>query len=144
MELHRLRLPGKTLQNYTRLLVTFILKTNVFKRISNCINVWTLFGVILNTGFDVFWYLLCGLTYRVFFWGVTIDCSCTPDLHEIPFDFFLNLLWNFMSFFCIFTKFLMQFLCSSYAVLTISYTFAKTSYTLAQSVKRFENCIRIS
>ena len=139
MELHRLRLPGKTLQNYTRLLVTFILKTNVFKRISNCINVWTLFGVILNTGFDVFWYLLCGLTYRVFFLGVTIDCSCTPDLHEIPFEFLMNFLWNFMSSFCIFKKFLVHFLCNSYAVLMQlkkekSYTFAKTSYTFAQNI----------
>ena len=137
MELHRLRLPGKTLQNYTRLLVTFILKTNVFKRISNCINVWTLFGVILNTGFDVFWYLLCGLTYRVFFWGVTKDCSCTPDLHEIPFDFF----WTYCEILWVSFVFLRNFLCNSYAVLmqfqsvlTTSYTFAKTSYTFAQTV----------
>ena len=52
---------------YTRLLATFILKTHVFHRSSNCKNIWKLFGVILNTGVDVFLYLRYGFTYRLLF-----------------------------------------------------------------------------
>jgi len=126
----------KTLElYYTRLLATFILKTHVFHRSSNCKNIWKLFGVILNTGFDVFLYLRYGFTYRLlfFFGGVTTHGSCTPGLQEIPFEFLMNFLWHFMIFFCIFKEisyaFLMQFLCS-----LKKYTFAKTSYTFAQNV----------
>ena len=117
----------KTLElYYTRLLATFILKTHVFHSSSNCKNIWKLFGVILNTGFDVFLYLRYGFTYRLLFFlgGVTTHGSCTPGLQEIPFEFLMNFLWHFMIFFCIFKKslcisyaFLMQFLCISYAFL---------------------------
>ena len=117
----------KTLElYYTRLLATFILKTHVFHRSSNCKNIWKLFGVILNTGFDVFLYLRYGFTYRLlfFFGGVTTHGSYTPGLQEIPFEFLMNFLWHFMIFFCIFKKslcisyaFLMQFFCISYASL---------------------------
>ena len=111
---------------YTRLLATFILKTHVFHRSSNCKNIWKLFGVILNTGFAVFLYLRYGFTYRLLFFlgGVTTHGSCTQGLQEIPFEFLMNFLWHFMIFFCIFKKslcifyaFLMQFLCISYAYL---------------------------
>ena len=132
---------------YTRLLAAFILKTHVFHRSSNCKNIWKLFGVILNTGFDVFLYLRYGFTYRLlfFFGGVTTHGSCTPGLQEIPFEFLMNFLWHFMIFFCIFKKslcisyaFLMQFFCISYAFLMqffcISYAillhFLCTSYAL--------------
>ena len=112
---------------YTRLLATFILKTHVFHSSSNCKNIWKLFGVILNTGFDVFLYLRYGFTYRLFFFlgGVTTHGSCTPGLQEIPFEFLMNFLWIFMIFFCIVLKrslcksyaFLMQFLCIFDAIL---------------------------
>ena len=82
----------------------------------------------MKTGFDAFWYLRCGLTYRLlfFFWGgVTTHFSCTPGLQEIPFEFLMNFLWIFMIFFCIVLKrslcksyaFLMQFLCIFDAIL---------------------------
>ena len=109
----------KTLElYYTRLLATFILKTHVFHRSSNCKNIWKLFGVILNTGFAVFLYLRYGFTYRLlfFFGGVTTHGSCT-GLQEIPFEFLMNFLWHFMIFFCIFKKSLWIILCFSYAVL---------------------------
>ena len=37
---------------------------------------------------------ICFVVSRIesFFEGVTIDCSCTPDLHEFPFEFIMNFL----------------------------------------------------
>ena len=42
---------------------------------------------------------ICFVVSRIEFFlgGVTIDCSCTPDLHETPFEFI-------MSSFCIFEE----------------------------------------
>ena len=119
---------------YTRLLATFILKTHVFHRSSNCKNIWKLFGVILNTGFDVFLYLRYGFTYRLlFFFGggsqhmVLVHqafrksllnflwTSC--DISWFSFVFLRNLYAFLMQFFCISYAFLMQFFCISYAIL---------------------------
>ena len=115
----------KTLElYYTRLLATFILKTHVFHRSSNCKNIWKLFGVILNTGFDVFLYLRYGFTYRLlFFLGGSQHMVL---VHQAFRKSLLNFLWTScdMIFFCIFKKplcisyaFLMQFFCISYAFL---------------------------
>ena len=136
MELHRLRLPGKTLQNYTRLLVTFIVKTNVFKRISNCINVWTLFGVILNTGFDVFLYLRYGFTYRLlFFFGGGSQHMVL--VHQAFRKSLLNFLWTSCEILWVPFVFLRNFLCNSYAVFTTSYVLGKSVCSFGKSVWSF-------
>ena len=114
----------KTLElYYTRLLATFILKTHVFHRSSNCKNIWKLFGVILNTGFDVFLYLRYGFTYRLlFFFGGGSQHMVL--VHQAFRKSLLNFLWtscdiSWSSF--AFSRnlyaFLVLFLCSSYALL---------------------------
>ena len=118
---------------YTRLLATFILKTHVFHRSSNCKNIWKLFGVILNTGFDVFLYLRYGFTYRLlFFLGGSqhmvlvhqafrksllnfLWTSC--DISWFSFVFLRNLYAFLMHFLCNSFAFLMHFLCNSFAFL---------------------------
>ena len=124
----------KTLElYYTRLLATFILKTHVFHRSSNCKNIWKLFGVILNTGFDVFLYLRYGFTYRLLFflgvghntWFLYTRPSGNPfwisyelcDISWFSFVFLRNLYSFLMQFFCISYALLMHSLCTSYAVL---------------------------
>ena len=117
----------KTLElYYTRLLATFILKTHVFHRSSNCKNIWKLFGVILNTGFAVFLYLRYGFTYRLlFFLGGSQHMVL---VHQAFRKSLLNFLWtscdiSWSSFafsrnrYGLFYAFLMQFLCISYAYL---------------------------
>ena len=116
-----------TLKLYcTRLLATFILKTHVFHRSSNCKNIWKLFGVILNTGFDVFLYLRYGFTYRLlFFFGGSQHMVL---VHQAFRKSLLNFLWTsceFLWYSFVFWKkslcksyaFLMQFLCNSFAFL---------------------------
>ena len=118
---------------YTRLLATFILKTYVFHRSSNCKNIWKLFGVILNTGFDVFLYLRYGFTYRLlFFLGGSqhmvlvhqafrksllnfLWTSC--DISWFSFVFLRNLYAFLMHFLCSSFAFLMHFLCNYFAFL---------------------------
>ena len=118
---------------YTRLLAAFILKTHVFHRSSNCKNIWKLFGVILNTGFDVFLYLRYGFTYRLlFFLGGSqhmvlvhqafrksllnfLWTSC--DISWFSFVFLRNLYAFLMQFFCMSFAFLLHFLCNSFAFL---------------------------
>ena len=162
----------KTLElYYTRLLATFILKTHVFHRSSNCKNIWKLFGVILNTGFDVFLYLRYGFTYRLlFFLGGSqhmvlvhqafrksllnfLWTSC--DISWFSFVFLRNLYAFLMHFLCSSFAFLMHFLCNSFAFLMqfMSYAllmhFLCTPYALLMqflcSFKNFihfcQNCI---
>ena len=118
---------------YTRLLATFILKTHVFHRSSNCKNIWKLFGVILNTGFAVFLYLRYGFTYRLlFFLGGSqhmvlvhkafrksllnfLWTSC--DISWSSFAFSRNRYAFFMLFLCSSYAFLMHILCNSFAFL---------------------------
>ena len=128
----------KTLElYYTRLLATFILKTHVFHRSSNCKNIWKLFGVILNTGFDVFLYLCYGFTYRLcffFFFGggghntwflytrpsgnpFWISYELLVTFHDFSFVFLRNLYAFLMHFLCNSFAFLMHFLCNSFAFL---------------------------
>lgn len=117
----------KTLElYYTRLLATFILKTHVFHRSSNCKNIWKLFGVILNTGFDVFLYLRYGFTYRLlFFWGGhnTFFLYTRPSgnpfwiSYELLVNFYDILLFFWRKSLCKSYAFLMQFLCNSFAFL---------------------------
>ena len=114
----------RTIPNYLRLSFLRLMYSNAVQIAKTYEE---LFGVILKTGFDAFWYLRCGLTYRLlfFFWGVTTHFSCTPGLQEIPFESLMNFLWIFMIFFCIVLKrslcksyaFLMQFLCNLFAFL---------------------------
>jgi hypothetical protein len=57
----------RTIPNYLRLSFLRLMYSNAVQIAKN---IWKLFGVILKTGFDAFWYLRCGLTYRLlFFWG---------------------------------------------------------------------------
>jgi len=135
---------------YTRLLATFILKSHVYHRSSNCKNIWKLFGVILNTGFDVFLYLRYGFTYRLwfFFGGVTTHGSCTPGLQEIPFEFLMNFLWHFMIFFCMFKKslcifyaFLMQFFAFLMQLFCISYALLMPSYAVLMQFKKLHTLL---
>ena len=114
----------KTLElYYTRWLATFILKTHVFHSSSNCKNIWKLFGVILNTGFDVFLYLRYGFTYRLllFFWGGHNTWFLYTRPSGNPFWFCLwtycDISWSFFAFSRNLYAFLMLFLCSSYAFL---------------------------
>ena len=153
---------------YTRLLATFILKSHVYHRSSNCKNIWKLFGVILNTGFDVFLYLRyntwflytrpSGNPVWIFLW-TSCDISwfsfvCLRNLYA----FFMHFLCSSLHFLCISYAILLHFLCnnlhflctsyaflcSSYAVLKTSYTFAQTAYTFAQNVWSCKNCTRIA
>ena len=142
---------------YTRLLATFILKSHVYHRSSNCKNIWKLFGVILNTGFDVFLYLRYGFTYRLWFFlggsqhmvlvhqafrksrlsflWTSCDISwfsfvCLRNLYA----FFMHFLCSSLHFLCNSFAFLMRFFCISYAiilhVLCTSYAFLCSSYAV--------------
>ena len=115
---------------YTRLLAAFILKTHVFHRSSNCKNIWKLFGVILNTGFDVFLYLRYCFMYRLLFfvwgghntWFLYTRPSGNPvwisyELLVTCHDLLLHFQEIFMHFLCFSYAVLMRCLCISYAIL---------------------------